>query len=64
MQAILVVTAVLGFLGTIVLAGVRERFRGSEGVAGFQLLCVLLWLVSVVLLAVFFPGSSTPDPRF
>jgi hypothetical protein len=68
MQKILVVTAVLGFLGIILSAGAMESCSGSkrELIAALMCLCVALWLGSVVLMMVFSPGlvSSTPDPRF
>lgn len=60
MQTVLFVTALVNFLATIVLAGVREHFFNSkwEGyIVILQFLCVVLWLGSIVLLMVFFPGS-------
>ncbi len=72
MQTVLLVTALVNFLATIVLAGIREhlsisnsKWQGHIGI--LQFLCVVLWLGSVVLMMVFFPGSvysTTPDPRY
>lgn len=64
MHTILAISALTGLLGTIVLAGVRERFGQNDRIVGLQVLCVAIWFVSAVLLSVFFPGNSTPDPRF
>jgi hypothetical protein len=68
MQTALVAIALASVLATIVLAGVRERLSSKwQGHIGIlQVLCVVLWLGSVVLMLVFSPGlvSSTPDPRF
>ena len=67
MEIALAASAVTYFLATIMLSGVRERFSGSkweDRIVSLQVLCLVLWLVSVVALTVFFPGNSTPDPRF
>lgn len=68
MQNVLVITAVLGFLGIIVSAGAMESASEKWGgiIAALMLFSVVLWLGSVVLMLVFSPGlvSSTPDPRF
>jgi hypothetical protein len=71
MQAVLLVTALVNFVALIVLAGVREQLsifsKWKEPLAMLTCLCVVLWLVSIVLLMVFFPESirsSTPDPRY
>jgi hypothetical protein len=66
MQTVLVVAAVLGFLGIILSAGAMESCSGSKRalIGALMCLCVVLWLGSVILMLVFFPGHSTPDPRF
>jgi hypothetical protein len=68
MQTVLLVTALVNFLATIVLPGVREHPSNSKWkrhIGILQFLCVVLWLGSVALLLVFFPDSnSTPDPRY
>jgi uncharacterized membrane protein len=67
MQTAIILTAVVGYLATIVLAALRERFSGGrwEGfVTGLQYFFLVLWLGSMILIVVFVPESSTPDPRF
>jgi xanthine/uracil/vitamin C permease (AzgA family) len=68
MQTVLVVSAVVNFLATIVLAGALESFSESKWgkyIGASMGLCVVLWLISFVLMLVYFPGySEVPDPRF
>lgn len=72
MQTVLFVTALVNFLATMVLPGVREHLsisntKWKEYIEILQVLCVVLWLGSIVLLMVFFPESipsSTPNPWY